>query len=98
MIQSIDHMKLNKKEGLSEDTSIPLRRGNKIITDDRGRVVPERTGDKLVKREIGSGIGGDKRKTQGAKRTNRNMQLQVQWGREPLQIPRDLACKVSRTQ
>ena len=37
MIQFTDHMKFNKKKGLSEDASIPLRRGNKIIMGDRGR-------------------------------------------------------------
>jgi hypothetical protein len=31
VIQLIDHMKLNKKEGPSVDASIPIRRGNKII-------------------------------------------------------------------
>jgi hypothetical protein len=35
MIQLIDHMKLEKKEGQSVDSSIPFRRGNKIII--RGR-------------------------------------------------------------
>ena len=29
--------KLNKKKGPSEDPSIPLRRGNKIIIEGRGR-------------------------------------------------------------
>ena len=33
-------MKLNKKEGPSVDASIPLRRGNKIITGGRGREGP----------------------------------------------------------
>ena len=32
--------KFNNKEGPSEDASIPLRRGNKIITGGRGRVGP----------------------------------------------------------
>jgi hypothetical protein len=35
-IKLIDHMKL-KKEGPSVDASIPLRRGNKIITAGRER-------------------------------------------------------------
>jgi hypothetical protein len=40
MIQFTDHMKLNKKEGPSIDTSIPLRKGDKIITRGRGREGP----------------------------------------------------------
>ena len=36
MIQLTEQMKLNKKEGPSVDTSIPLRRGNKIITGSIG--------------------------------------------------------------
>jgi hypothetical protein len=35
MIELISHMKLNKKEGQSMDTSIPLKMGNKSIM--RGR-------------------------------------------------------------
>lgn len=37
MIQLKDHMKFNKKKGPSEDTSIPLRKGNKLITGGRGK-------------------------------------------------------------
>jgi hypothetical protein len=37
MIHPTDSKKLNKKEGPNEDASIPLRRGNKIITGGRGR-------------------------------------------------------------
>ena len=37
MIQLTDHMKFNKQKGLSEDASIPLRRGNKIIRGGRRR-------------------------------------------------------------
>jgi hypothetical protein len=37
MIHPIDPKKLNKKEGPSEDTSIPCQRGNKIIMGDRER-------------------------------------------------------------
>ena len=36
MIQPTDHKKFNKKEGPSEDASIPLRRENKIIMGGRG--------------------------------------------------------------
>jgi hypothetical protein len=35
MIQLTGHMKFNKKEGPSEDASIPLRRENKIIMKSR---------------------------------------------------------------
>ena len=37
MIQSTDHKKCSKQKGASKDASIPLRRGNKIITGGRGR-------------------------------------------------------------
>ena len=40
MIYPTDHKKFNKKEGPSEDASIPLRRGNKIIMGGRGREEP----------------------------------------------------------
>jgi hypothetical protein len=33
-------MELNKKKGQSVDTSIKLRRGNKLITEGRGREGP----------------------------------------------------------
>jgi hypothetical protein len=36
-IKHIDYKKFNKKEGPSNDASIPLRRGKKIITGGRGR-------------------------------------------------------------
>jgi hypothetical protein len=39
MTQHIDTKIFNKKEGLSEDTAISLRRGKKIIMGGRGRVV-----------------------------------------------------------
>ena len=37
MIQSTDHKELNKKKSPSEDASIPLRRGKKIIMGGRGK-------------------------------------------------------------
>jgi hypothetical protein len=37
IIQLKDSKKFNKKEGPSEDASIPLRRGNKIIMGGKGR-------------------------------------------------------------
>jgi hypothetical protein len=40
MIQTTNHKKFIKKEDLSEDGSIPLRRGNKIIIRGRGKWVP----------------------------------------------------------
>ena len=40
MIHPTDHKKFNKKEGPNEDTSVPLRRGNKIIIRGRGREGP----------------------------------------------------------
>jgi hypothetical protein len=43
-------MKLNKKKGQSGDASIPLRRGNKIISRSRGREGPgwEREGSRKM--------------------------------------------------
>jgi hypothetical protein len=41
MMHFTDHMKLNKKEGQCVYASNPLRRGNKIITEGRGRQGPE---------------------------------------------------------
>jgi hypothetical protein len=40
MIQLTDHMKLNKKEGPSVDTSIPLRKDHKIIMGGRWKEAP----------------------------------------------------------
>ena len=55
--------KLNKKEGPSEDASIPLRRGNKIIM--RGM----REGPKWESgKRAGSCMGGDRRETQRFRR------------------------------
>jgi hypothetical protein len=67
-------MKLNKKDRQSVDASIPLRRGKKIITGGRGMEDWVRWG--RGEREVGSGIGRDRREVQGARRMNRNMQ---QW-------------------
>ena len=41
MIQLPDYMKLNKKEGQSVKTSIPLIKWNQIIMADRGREGPD---------------------------------------------------------
>ena len=40
MVQLTEFMKLNKEEGPRVDSSIPLRRGNKIIIGGRGREGP----------------------------------------------------------
>jgi hypothetical protein len=42
MIQPTDHKKFNKKEGPSEDVSVPLRTRNDIIMEGRGRDLCER--------------------------------------------------------
>jgi hypothetical protein len=42
MIQLTDHMKLKKKKDQSVYASVLLRRGNKIISGDRGREGPGR--------------------------------------------------------
>ena len=49
MKQLIDHMKLKKKEGLSVDVSMSLRRGNKIIMGGRRRFLGGR-GEKEEKK------------------------------------------------
>ena len=68
-IKHIDYKKFNKKEGPSNDVSIPLRQGKKIITGGKGREGP---GWKRVRGEekwgTGSGIGGDRRHVQKARR------------------------------
>jgi hypothetical protein len=40
MIQHTSHMKLKKNEGPSVDSSVPLRRKNKIIIGGRGKEGP----------------------------------------------------------
>jgi hypothetical protein len=55
MIQLTDHMKLTKKENQSVDTSVLLRRGNKINVGGRGW---ERLGRKTRgEKEKGAGLG-----------------------------------------
>ena len=60
-IQSTDHKKCSKQKGASKDASIPLRRGNKIITGDRGREEPGwemgEGGEKGGKIRYGAGTG-----------------------------------------
>jgi hypothetical protein len=56
MIQPTECKKFNKKEGQSVDSSIPLRRGNKLIMESRGR----EGGNSVRKdREGERGWGGD---------------------------------------
>jgi hypothetical protein len=82
MTQLTDHVKFNKKESPSVATSIPLRKGNKIITRGRGREGPgwerETGGEKRGKGRWGA--GGDRREAQKAKRMNRKMQHVLWWG------------------
>jgi hypothetical protein len=75
MIYPTDHKKLHKKEGSSEDTSIPLRMENKIIMGVRGRGGPEWERGKRARSDMGA--GADRREAQRARRMNRNMQLWV---------------------
>jgi hypothetical protein len=56
MIQLTDYMKLNNKEGPSSDTSIPLRKGKKIITRGRGREGTGWQSEGGGKKEAGSGM------------------------------------------
>jgi hypothetical protein len=64
IMQLIDHKKFNKQQGLSEDDSIPFRRGNKIVTGGRGpRWVCKRRGDKEGEGRTESGMGGGGQKT-----------------------------------
>lgn len=73
MIYPKDPKKFNKKEGLSKDISIELRRGNKIIIESRGR----QGGRK--QRRLGSGWGkmGQGQRT---RKINGIRQLGVMWG------------------
>jgi hypothetical protein len=67
-------LKLNKKEGPSVYASIPLRMGNKIITEGRGKEDPgwERGEGRKEKGHIR--YGGERREAQRAQRMNRNIQ------------------------
>ena len=50
MIQLTNHRKLNKKKAQSVDSSISLRKGNKIITGDSGREGPGWKGERGIKK------------------------------------------------
>ena len=65
MIQLKDHMKFNKKKGPSEDTSIPLRRGKKIIMRDKVKEAPGWEMEGKWKRGRGSGMGDMGEKPRG---------------------------------
>ena len=56
--QPTERKKFNKQEGPTEDASIPLRRGNKIVTGGRGKEGPEWERDREGKRRTGPGMGG----------------------------------------
>jgi hypothetical protein len=87
MTQPTDPRKFNKKEGASEEGSIPLRRGTKSSWEAEGG----RDLDEKGERGKGGRIrdGGDRREAQRARRMNRNMkQWGLGWGK-PLQSPRD---------
>jgi hypothetical protein len=79
MIQLTDHMKFNKKEGQNVAASIPLRRGNKIITESRGREGGKegrREGPVWKRREKGKQDPvweGDRKEVQRARRMHRDM-------------------------
>jgi hypothetical protein len=69
------HLKLRKKERPSVDASIPLRRGKKIIIEDRRKEEPGcgrgRKGERGA--DSGSGMGRERSEAQGIRRMNRNM-------------------------
>ena len=64
-IKHIDYKKFNKKEGPSNDASIPLRRGNKIIMGGRGRERPGRERGGERRRGEASAVGEDGEKNRG---------------------------------
>ena len=65
MIQLTDHMNFNKKEGPSEDTLIPLRRGNKTVPGDRESEESRREGGEGKEKAAGSGLGKTGEKPRG---------------------------------
>jgi hypothetical protein len=92
-------MKLNKKKGSSVDTSIPLRRGNKIITGGRVREGPGGERERKGEERTELGMRDDRRKAQRARRTNGNMQLSGLGGKRTSRKFQTLDVKkTSRTQ
>jgi hypothetical protein len=63
-IQFTDHMKPKKKEDQRVETSILLRRGNRIIMRGRGREGPGSERGGRGKRRSGSGMSRDRREIQ----------------------------------
>ena len=59
MLQLTDSIKINKKEGPSEDASIPRRKGNKLIMEVRGKDQGRRGKEKG---KVGSGYRGKRGK------------------------------------
>ena len=68
-VRDTNHMKLNKKESPSVNTSVTLRRGNKIIVGDRGRKLDGK-GRGRRRGGAGSRIERDRRVAQRTRRTN----------------------------
>jgi 3'-phosphoadenosine 5'-phosphosulfate sulfotransferase (PAPS reductase)/FAD synthetase len=65
MIQLTDHMNFNKKEGPSEDTLIPLRRGNKTVSGDRESEESRREGENERKKQQDQVWGRQERSLEG---------------------------------
>jgi hypothetical protein len=76
-IHLTDHMKLKKKEDQSDESEKDLtewvRRGNKTITGGRGQKGPERERGGGLRKGAESGVGGDGRKVQRARKLNRSV-------------------------
>jgi hypothetical protein len=90
MIYPTNPKKLNKKEGLSEDVSSPLRRENKIVMRHRKEGMWVGEGRGKANRGAGSGVRRVRREAQRAKRMNGNLQVQGVGG--SLGCPRNLGC------
>jgi hypothetical protein len=70
VIPPTDCKKCNKQKGLSEDVSIPLRRGKELITRSRGRAGPGK--GRGEKGGHGQALRGDRREAQRARTINGN--------------------------
>ena len=76
MIHRLDPQKFNKKDGPSEEASIPLRRGKEIIlAEEQGRDLVEEVKRENVEQDQIC-WGGYMNEAQRAKRKNGNKQLQ----------------------
>ena len=79
MIQPTDHIKLNKKEGPSEDAGISLRKRNKIDIGGRWREELGQTG----KGGMGSGAGGRQdRSLEGQENKSKHIAVGGRGGRD----------------